>query len=660
MTPLRRAALLFFALSSAASAELPPLIPRALLFGNPERGSPRISPDGTRIAFSAPDKKEVLQVFVQTLGKDDAKLITADKKRGIRQYLWAQDNRTVLYLQDGDGDENFHVYGADIQTGAVRDYTPFQGARAEVVDLNPDYPDAMLVQMNQRKRELFDVYRVDLRTGAVKLDTENPGDVAGWQTDARMTVRGAQISTPEGGTELRVRDSAKAPWRTLLKVGPEENLDLIDFSLDGKSVFLNSSIGQDTSRVVQRDLRTGVAKALAASDEVDAGQVMVHPRRHVVEAVAFPTGRSEWRVIDAGVQADFAALRTAAEGDFAIVSRDRADKTWLVAYTQDRGPVRYFAWNRTARKATFLYSHQPKLDGLALAEMKPISYPARDGLTIHGYLTLPVGVPAQGLPMVLFVHGGPWARDGWGYNSSAQWFANRGYAVLQPNFRGSTGYGKRFLHAGDRQWGKAMHTDLVDAVNWAVGQGIADPKRVAIYGGSYGGYSALAGATFTADLFRCAVDIVGPSNLFTLLRSIPPYWKPILSIFRSRMGDIDDPKDEALLRAASPLFSADKIRIPLLIGQGANDPRVKQAESEQIVAAIEKHGGKAIYVLYGDEGHGFARPENRMDFNARAEQFLADQLGGRAEPMEGDRLPGSTAVVRIVGGPVAAASGAAR
>jgi dipeptidyl aminopeptidase/acylaminoacyl peptidase len=660
MTPLRRAALLFFALSSAASAELPPLIPRALLFGNPERGSPRISPDGTRIAFSAPDKKEVLQVFVQTLGKDDAKLITADKKRGIRQYLWAQDNRTVLYLQDGDGDENFHVYGADIQTGAVRDYTPFQGARAEVVDLNPDYPDAMLVQMNQRKRELFDVYRVDLRTGAVKLDTENPGDVAGWQTDARMTVRGAQISTPEGGTELRVRDSAKAPWRTLLKVGPEENLDLIDFSLDGKSVFLNSSIGQDTSRVVQRDLRTGVAKALAASDEVDAGQVMVHPRRHVVEAVAFPTGRSEWRVIDAGVQADFAALRTAAEGDFAIVSRDRADKTWLVAYTQDRGPVRYFAWNRTARKATFLYSHQPKLDGLALAEMKPISYPARDGLTIHGYLTLPVGVPAQGLPMVLFVHGGPWARDGWGYNSSAQWFANRGYAVLQPNFRGSTGYGKRFLHAGDRQWGKAMHTDLVDAVNWAVGQGIADPKRVAIYGGSYGGYSALAGATFTADLFRCAVDIVGPSNLFTLLRSIPPYWKPILSIFRSRMGDIDDPKDEALLRAASPLFSADKIRIPLLIGQGANDPRVKQAESEQIVAAIEKHGGKAIYVLYTDEGHGFARPENRMDFNARAEQFLADQLGGRAEPMEGDRLPGSTAVVRIVGGPVAAASGAAR
>jgi dipeptidyl aminopeptidase/acylaminoacyl peptidase len=660
MMKIRRAALLLVVLSTAASAELPPLIPRALLFGNPERGSPRISPDGTRIAFSAPDQKDVLQVFIQTIGKDDAKLITADKKRGIRQYFWAQDNRTVLYLQDGDGDENFHVFGADIETGTVRDYTPFQGARAGVVDLNPDFPDTMLVETNQRKRELFDVYRVDLRSGAVKLDTENPGDVSGWQTDARMVVRGAQLSTPDGGTEIRVRDSAKAPFRTLLKVGPEENLDLVDFSLDGKSVFLNSSIGQDTSRVVQRDLRTGVVKVLAASDEVDAGQVMVHPRRHVVEAVAFPTGRSEWRVIDGGVQADFAALRSVAEGDFAVVSRDRADKTWLVAYTQDRGPVRYFAWDRAARKATFLYSHQPKLDGLALAEMKPVSFPARDGLTIHGYLTLPLGVPAQGRSMVLLVHGGPWTRDAWGFNSSAQWFANRGYAVLQPNYRGSTGYGKRFLHAGDRQWGKTMHTDLVDAVNWAVAQGIADPKRVAIYGGSYGGYSALAGATFTPDLFRCAVDIVGPSNLFTLLRSVPPYWKPILSMFRARIGDIDDPKDEALLRAASPLFSADKIRIPLLIGQGANDPRVKQAESEQIVAAIDKQGGNAIYVLYSDEGHGFARPENRTDFNARAEQFLADQLGGRAEPMQGDRMPGSTAVVRVVGAPAGAASGGVR
>jgi dipeptidyl aminopeptidase/acylaminoacyl peptidase len=272
-----------------------------------------------------------------------------------------------------------------------------------------------------------------------------------------------------------------------------------------------------------------------------------------------------------------------------------------------------------------------------------------------------VGVAAEKLPLVLYVHGGPWARDTWGYEPTVQWLVNRGYAVLQPNFRGSTGYGKKFLHAGDREWGKAMHTDLVDAVSWAIAKGIADEKRVAIYGGSYGGYSALAGATFTPDLFKCAVDIVGPSNLFTLLRSVPPYWKAFASIFKTRIGDIDDPDDEPLLRAASPLYAANRIRIPLLIGQGANDPRVKQAESEQIVAAIERNHGTATYVLYPDEGHGFARPPNRMDFNARAEQFLAEQLGGRAEPMQGDRLPGSTAVVRIVGaGPAPSVAGVAR
>ena len=657
---LLRIGALLLALSTAASADLPPLIPRAVLFGNPERTAPRISPDGKRYIYAAPDKKDVLQVWVQTVGKDDARMLTADRKRGIRRYFWAEDDRTVLYLQDNDGDENFHVYGADVEAGSVRDYTPFQGVRAGIVALNPDFPDRMLVQMNLRKRELFDVYRVDLRTGALVLDTGNPGDVSDWKTDARMNVRAALIATPEGGTEIRVRDRVASPWRTLLKVPMEENLDLVDFSLDGRSVFLTTSLGQDTARAVERNLKTGVEKVIASSGEVDAGDVLVHPRRHVVQAVAFATGRSEWKVVDKSIEADFTALRANAGGDFAVSSRDRADQTWIVSYVQDRGPIRYFAWDRRTRKATFLYSHQPKLEGLALAEMKPVSYRARDGLTIHGYLTLPVGVPAQRLPMVLFPHGGPWARDEWGYSPTAQWFANRGYAVLQPNFRGSTGYGKKFLHAGDRQWGKTMHADLVDAVEWAVAQGIADPKRVAIFGGSYGGYSALAGATFTPDLFRCSVDIVGPSNLFTLLRTIPPYWKTAWSLFRTRIGDIDDPKDEALLRAASPLFSADKIRIPLLIGQGANDPRVKQAESEQIVAAIEKNGGKVTYVVYPDEGHGFARPENRMDFNARAERFLAGELGGRAEPMEGERLPGSTAVVRVIGGPATGAAAIGR
>jgi len=655
------AAALALCVSGAARAELPPLIARSLLFGNPERAAPRLSPDGKRIAYAAPDDKDVLQVWVRTLGKEDAKAITADKKRGIRRYFWAEDDRTVLYLQDNEGDENFHVYGADVETGSVRDYTPFQGIRARVEDVNPDFPDAVLVSTNERRRDLFDAYRLDLRTGALTLVAKNPGDVSGWVADARMTVRAAVATTPEGGTEIRIRDSATARFRTLVKAGLEDTVALRGFSRDGKSVFLTTSIGHDTARVVERSLRGKKERTLAESAEVDADEVVVNPRRHIVEAVSFATGRTEWKVVDPSVAADFAALKSVIDGDFEIVSRDRADRNWIVSYSRDRGPVRYYLWNRDGQMASLVHSERPGLEGLPLAALQPIRYQARDGLTIHGYLALPVGVAAEKLPLVLYVHGGPWARDTWGYEPTVQWLVNRGYAVLQPNFRGSTGYGKKFLHAGDREWGKAMHTDLVDAVSWAIAKGIADEKRVAIYGGSYGGYSALAGATFTPDLFKCAVDIVGPSNLFTLLRSVPPYWKTFASIFRTRIGDVDDPADEALLKSASPLFAADRIRIPLLIGQGANDPRVKQAESEQIVTAIERNHGTATYVLYPDEGHGFARPPNRMDFNARAEQFLAEQLGGRAEPMQGDRLPGSTAVVRIVGaGPAPSVAGVAR
>ncbi len=433
--------------SGAAFAELPPLVSRSLLFGNPERATPLLSPDGKRIAYAAPDQQDILQVWVATLGKDDAKVVTADKKRGIRIYRWAQDDRTVLYLQDNDGDENFHVYGADVETGNVRDYTPFPGVRAALVEVNADFPDTVLVQTNQRKRELFDVYRLDLRTGALTLEAKNPGDVGGWEPDARLSIRGAQVTTPEGGTEIRVRDSAKAPWRTILKAGLEENVDLVGFSHDGKSIFLNTSLGHDTSRVVRRHLRSGAEKTLAGNPVVDAGRVLVNPRRHVVEAVSFATGRAGWQVVDPAVAGDFAALETAAEGDFEVVSRDRADRSWIVAYSQDRGPVRYYSWDRAATKATLLYSQQPQLEGLPLATTEPMAYQARDGLTIHAYLTQPVGLAAEQLPLVLYVHGGPWGRDRWGYNPTVQWLANRGYAVLRPNYRASTGYGKKFIHA---------------------------------------------------------------------------------------------------------------------------------------------------------------------------------------------------------------------
>lgn len=641
--------LLSLLMTAAAQGELPPLIQRDLLFGNPERTSPALSPDGRRLAWLAPDTNNVLQVWVKTVGKDDDKIITADKKRGIRQFVWAKDNRHLIYLQDSDGDENFHAYGVDLDSGNVRDYTPFQGVRAQVTDLNPDFPNEILVALNLRNRSLFDVYRLNLKNGALDLDTENPGDVVSWVADSTFRVRAAQIATPAGGTEIRVRADAQSPWKTFLKVGPEEILNALGFTKDGQSLYLMSSLARDTAAVVEKNLADGKESVLAVSDQVDAGEVLIHPRRYVVEAVSFSPGRTHWQVVDPAVREDFAGLAKLNPGDFFVVNRTEADDLWLVGYTSDRAPGRFYRWDRKSKQGTFLFNTRPKLDGLALAEMQAVVIPARDGLKLNSYLTLPAGLPPSNLPLVLVPHGGPWARDAWGFNSLAQWLANRGYAVLQPNFRGSTGYGKQFLNAGNKQWGLKMHDDLIDAVNWAVNQGYADPKKIGIMGGSYGGYCALAGITFTPDVFACAVDIVGPSNLKTLINSIPPYWKPMLSIFNVRLADVSDPKDAELVKNASPLNSADRIIRPLLIGQGANDPRVKPAESEQIVAAIEKHHGNVIYVVYPDEGHGFARPENRTDFNARAEAFLGAHLGGRVEPMAGPRIAGSTAIVRVVG-----------
>ena len=650
MNVLRRMlTIAFLALAAiTAQADLGPLIPRDVLFGNPERATPRMSPDAKRLAWLAPDKKNVLQVWVRTIGQNDDKMVTADKKRGIRQYFWASDNKTLLYLQDNDGDENFHAYGVDLDSGVVRDYTAIQGARAEVVAVEPEIADQLLVALNARNRQLFDVYRLTLSTGALVLDTQNPGDVAGWVADSNLNIRGAQVVTPDGGTEIRIRDNAQSPWRAWLKAGPEENVGIDGFSADGKAAIVETSIGSDTARVVLKDIASGNETLIASSPDVDAGIVVVNPKTHTVQAVSFEPGRRNWKVIDPAVKADFEGIAKLDPGDFQVVNRDHADRTWLVAFTSDRGPLKYYSWDRDAKKGTYLFSAQPKLEGLQLSEMKPVMITTRDGLKMNAYLTLPAGLPPKNLPMVLFVHGGPWGRDVWGYSSYAQWLSNRGYAVLQPNFRGSTGYGKRFLHAGDKQWGLKMHDDLIDAVNWAVKQGYVDKNRVAIMGGSYGGYATLAGMTFTPDVFSCGVDIVGPSNLKTLIAAIPPYWKTIRAMFDARMGNVDDPKDADLIRNASPLFKANQIKKPLLIGQGANDPRVNKAESEQIVEAIEKNGGAVTYVIYSDEGHGFARPENRIDFNARAETFLAQCLGGRSEPLPGERIPGSTASVRVV------------
>jgi dipeptidyl aminopeptidase/acylaminoacyl peptidase len=618
-------------LTPPVRAGLPPIIPRKVLFGNPVKVAPQISPDGKTLAFLAPDKKDVLQVWVQTLGKDDARPVTTDKKRGIRQYAWTYAPDTLLYMQDNDGDENFHVYATTVSNGQTRDLTPFPGARAGILELSPDHPDELLATANVQDKHVFDVYRITLSTGKSTLDTKNPGDVVGWVVDPKFKVRGAQAPTSDGGQQIRYRADEKSPWKTVVTWGPEDSDGRVfGFTADGASLWMTTSFDRDTLALVKHNLSADKNEVLASDPKADVADVLANPVRHDVEAVAFDRERIHWQAIDPKIEPDLKALAAGAHGEPSVVSRDLAEKTWVVAYTTDTNATVYYLYDHDTKKLTKLFDAQPELTKYVLAPMKPVTIKARDGLDLICYLTLPVGVEPKNLPLVLVVHGGPWGRDAWGYSPYAQWLSNRGYAVLSVNYRGSTGFGKKFLHAGDREWAGKMHDDLIDAVRWAEKQGYADPKRIGIFGGSYGGYAALVGVTFTPDVFACAVDIVGPSNLVTLLKSIPPYWAPMRKTFAVRVGDVD--KEEEFLRSRSPLFKADRIRVPLLIAQGANDPRVKQAEAEQIVAAIKKANKPVEYMLFPDEGHGFARPENRMKFIAAAESFLAKYLqGGRVQ-----------------------------
>ncbi|HEY9834354.1 MAG TPA: S9 family peptidase [Stenomitos sp.] len=628
--------------TSESATQLPPLIPREILFGNPKRARPQLSPDGQYLTYLAPDEKNVLQVWLRTVGQEDDRKLTDDKKRGIRLYFWTYSPQQLIYLQDSDGDENFHLYLVNIQSNIVRDLTPFQNVKAQVVDLDPNFPDEVLVGLNLNDPQKFDVYRINLNNGAVEFETENPGNIVSWTADAEFKVRAATAATPDGGSDLLFRETLDQPWETLRHWGPDDEGGAVGFSADGQTLYLIGSHEANTQRLIALDLATHQETVMAEDRQYDVGGIMVHPTTRVIQAVSFYKDKVEWQILDESIAADFEAISQVREGEFGIGSRTLADDRWLLAYTIDNGPVYYYIYDRASKSSTLLFSNQPELEELSLASMQPISFPARDGLTLHGYLTTPVGIPAKKLPAVLLVHGGPWARDTWGYDSQAQWLTNRGYAVLQVNFRGSTGYGKDFLNAANRQWAATMHDDLIDAVNWLVEQGIADSKKVAIMGGSYGGYATLVGLTFTPDVFAAGVDIVGPSNLVTLLKSIPPYWAPLLANMYHRIGNLET--EEEFLKSRSPLFFVDRIQKPLLIGQGANDPRVKQAESEQIVEAMKKAGKPVEYALYTDEGHGFARPENRLHFFAIAEEFLAKYLGGRFEPI-GD-IPGHSCVLQ--------------
>ncbi len=635
-----------------APSATPPLIPRHVLFGNPDKASTQISPDGSQISYLAP-VKGVLNVWVGPV--DDpaaAQPVTQDASRGIRFYGWAYTNSHLLYIQDKGGDENWRLYSVDLTSGTTLDLTPMEGMQARLQQSSPDFPDELLVALNDRVPELHDIYRINIRTGERQLVQQNEGFIGFLSNDAfqlRMAVR----MTPDGGSELLVPD-ANGGWSPWMQIAMEDTLTTspVGFNKADDTVYMLDSRGRNTAALTSLELDRGTQVVLAENPQADIDGAMVHPTEKHVQAVASTYDRKQWQILDVTITHDMAYLRHVSPGDIEVVSRTLDDGMWIVAYVVDDGPVRYYRYDRDARQATYLFSNRQALDGLSLAKMHAVVIPARDGLELVSYVTLPVGSeheedpqrPSAPLPMVLLVHGGPWARDAWGYDPTHQWLANRGYAVLSVNFRSSTGLGKDFINAGNHEWGAKMHDDLLDAVDWATQQGIADPERIAIMGGSYGGYATLVGLTFTPETFACGVDIVGPSSLMTLLESLPAYWQPQIELFARRVGDYRTDSGKALLAERSPLNYVDRIQRPLLIGQGANDPRVKQPESDQIVQAMQDRGIPVTYVLYPDEGHGFARPENNMAFNAITEAFLAQHLGGRFEPLGGDLAESSLTV----------------
>jgi dipeptidyl aminopeptidase/acylaminoacyl peptidase len=629
------------------------LLPRKLLFGNPDRLPPKLSPDGKRILFIAPDGG-VLNVWVGPA--DDpkaAKVVTHERARPIRDAHWAETGAHVIYANDKGGDENFHLFVVDLATGQERDLTPFDGMRAEFGQTFDAHPAVIFALMNKRDKQHMDPVLIDIKTGKIEVLSENTQGYEGYVVDEATKLRLGVLPLPDGTKDIQALGK-KGEWKSIGKIPYEDALTTWadHFDRSGKTLYLGDSRGRDTSALVAYDVASGKTHVLFEDAKSDVSAVEVDSKTLRPVMVATNRARREWHTLDKRVEGDLEALRKVTDGDLRFFGASRDDQRWTVGYVKDDGPMPTYLWDRKAKKATLLYTTRPALEGVKLSKMRPVTIKSRDGLDLVSYLTLPRaadadqdGKPDAGpIPMVLLVHGGPWGRDEWGFDSTHQWLANRGYAVLSVNFRASTGFGKSFLNAGDLQWAGKMHDDLLDAVKWAVDQKVADPQKVAIVGGSYGGYSTLIGLTFTPDVFACGVDLVGPSNLVTLLETVPPYWAPLLNEFRRRIGDNRTDEGKKFLFEHSALSRADAIKRPLLIGQGANDPRVKQAESDQIVKAMQAKGLPVTYVLYPDEGHGFARPENRTSFNAVTETFLAQHLGGSYEPVGSD-FAGATITV---------------
>ena len=614
------------------------LLRRRLLFADPERSVVRISHDGTRIAFRAP-VDGVLNLWVAPLdGIEQARPVTAVTDRNLgAAIVWMRDNRHVVFFREAAGDENWRAWRVDLETGDVRPLTPGPGVTCYIQQHSRHFPSELLIAHNARDKRYFDIYRVSVATGESTPVQLNEAFRYHF-TDQQFKVRFAVRHTDDGDTEYLQR-GPDGEWMLFSRIGSEDAIATraIEFSADGSELYWLDSRGRDTVAVIAQDLASGPTRVLAEDPRADFTELLLDPISERPVAAVRSFERVAWQVLDLDYQGDFDYLTRQSRGDLTITGMSQDRQHWIVAYQYDDAPLEYFHYDRGARQLRRLFSSTPAWERLPFVPMEPVVIRARDGLELVSYLSRPRGAPpSERLPMVLLVHGGPWSRDVRGLYANHQWLANRGYAVLSVNYRGSTGFGKTFVNAANLEWAGKMHDDLIDAVDWAIAHQIADPARVAIMGTSYGGYSALVGLTFTPEKFACAVDLVGISNLVTWLNTIPEYWMTWKSLLKVRVGDYTTEEGLRFLEQRSPLNRAGQIVRPLLIGQGANDVRVKASESEQIVAAMQQHGIPVTYVYYPDEGHGLGRPENRGSFAAVAEAFLAAHLGGRSEPVGND------------------------
>ena len=611
--------------------QLPPLIPRAIILEESERGNPVLSPGGNEIAYIAP-YNGVGNIWVKTVGKNDDRVVTQDANNGIGFCFWQADGEHVLYYQDHSGDENRHLVQTNIRTGITKDLTPFPGARAMGLIDDPRHPDTLLIHINARDESLFDLYSLDLSSGSLKLEVENPGDVAQFYADHQLRVRAAYVAKPDNSAEIRVRDGLKDPWRSLIDWGPDEmNSDftgVAGFNADDSKIWIITSLGANAERLLEVDIRTGDRRVLSEDPQFDVTRLMVNPPRNTLEAVGYEKERMTWLFLDPEVREDFAALGKIRDGEIDIRGRDRSDRIWLVRFEASDRPTTYYHFDRSAKKAVFLFSEDPKLEKFHLAKMDPIQFRSQDGMTIYGYLSLPVDIPARNLPLIVQVHGGPWTRDSWRLDFPVQCLANRGYAVLQVNFRGSTGFGKAYQNAGNLEWGGKVILDLLDGKNWVIAQGIADPKRIAIMGGSFGGYTVLAALAFHPQEFACgiAMNAISDANLF--IESMPRHWTVSKARFETRMG-----KDPEFLKTISPLQRATQVVRPLLIMHNANDVRVKLEHSDRMVAALRTARKDVTYLVFPNAGHvSGGTSANFLRRWAAIEAFLGKYLGGRVEP----------------------------